>query len=401
MVAPALSQSQRITFRGNLRDTRHGWLRLTPAYSFHLVREQLQHRARPDLPVLEPFCGTGTTLLACAELGIDCTAVELNPFLVWLARAKTAGYSAAAVSEANNAIESMARASRSTGRAWVPEIHQIDKWWDRSTLGALARARAELESLELSARARDLATLAFCRSSIGVAKVSFGHQSMSFRKNAPKHGKRAVAEHLLGSMASIGAAASPLPRSRRKVVRGDARNLEKLPRQAFGTVITSPPYANRMSYIRELRPYMYWLGYLQNKKSAGELDWKAIGGTWGIATSNVARWEPDEPMDFGYPKLQTILRSIAKQSDVLSRYVEKYFYDMHQHASTLRPAIARGGKIVYVIGNSKFYDVLLPAQDILAAVFESVGFRDTEVTTLRKRTSKRELFEYLVTARKA
>ncbi|WP_322490103.1 hypothetical protein [Chloroflexus sp.] len=37
-------------------------------------------------------------------------------------------------------------------------------------------------------------------------------------------------------------------------------------------VITSPPYPNRMSYIRELRPYMYWLGYLNNGRDAGELD---------------------------------------------------------------------------------------------------------------------------------
>src|SRR6478735_1247427 len=50
----------RFTFHGNVRDTRYGWLRLTPAYSVHLVRELLESRTLPELPVLDPFCGTGT-----------------------------------------------------------------------------------------------------------------------------------------------------------------------------------------------------------------------------------------------------------------------------------------------------------------------------------------------------
>ena len=77
-----------------MRETRYGWLRLTPAYSVHLVRELLESRTLPELPVLDPFCGTGTTLLTCAELGIACSTLDVNPFLVWLARAKTAKYSA-------------------------------------------------------------------------------------------------------------------------------------------------------------------------------------------------------------------------------------------------------------------------------------------------------------------
>src|SRR5205823_779155 len=66
--------------------------------------------------------------------------------------------------------------------------------------------------------------------------------------------------------------------------------LAVLPKRGYPPVTTSPPYPNRMSYIRELRPYMYWLGYLSDGRAAGELDWKAIGGTWGCATSMLNTW---------------------------------------------------------------------------------------------------------------
>lgn len=36
---------------------------------------------------------------------------------------------------------------------------------------------------------------------------------------------------------------------------------------------------------------MYWLGFLESGEQAGNLDWKAIGGTWGSATSKLKDWE--------------------------------------------------------------------------------------------------------------
>src|SRR3990172_8792563 len=82
-----LGRRDHLTFRGNVALGRHGWLRLTPAYSLHLVRELLK-QSGPDEFVLEPFSGTGTTPLACASLGIRCHAVDINPFLVWLGNLK-------------------------------------------------------------------------------------------------------------------------------------------------------------------------------------------------------------------------------------------------------------------------------------------------------------------------
>lgn len=80
-----------LTFRANLTLGRHGWLRLTPAYSRHLV-EALVAPLDREARVLDPFCGTGTTALTCAEHGVRADTVDINPFLVWLANTKFAAY---------------------------------------------------------------------------------------------------------------------------------------------------------------------------------------------------------------------------------------------------------------------------------------------------------------------
>jgi hypothetical protein len=166
-------------------------------------------------------------------------------------------------------------------------------------------------------------------------------------------------------------------------------------------VITSPPYANRMSYIRELRPYMYWLRYLEEKAAAGVLDWKAIGGTWGSATSNLSAWRPEASERPLPAALEPLLGAIAETSPLLSTYVHKYFHDMALHLGSLARVMRRGGSAHYVVGNSKFYEVVVPVEQLLAELFEASGFRRVSVETLRKRSSKKELFEYLISADRA
>jgi hypothetical protein len=409
-----IGRCDHLTFKGNLRQTRHGWLRLTPAYSVHQVAELLGNDDN-DAVVLDPFCGTGTTALVCAERGITCDTTDINPFLVWLARAKAGAYQGDEIDAFVAAAGRVARAIRSGNcrPVWVPPLHQIEKWWDEKTLAALGHAMATIRDLEASAPCRtgDLLKVAFCRTLMEHAHVSFGHQSMSFKKKRQQperlgpplpgmedHPVAATWEQIVPAVAT--AARSPVKRQPR-VLLFDARHLGVGPdANRYTRVVTSPPYCNRMSYIRELRPYMYWLGFLKDGRGAGELDWQAIGGTWGCATSHVGKWKPEAGATVPYEGFGDILRRIAARSDVLSRYVHKYFVDMARHCAGLFHGVRPGGGVHYIVGNSKFYDVLLPAQEILAALFADAGFTDVTTRATRKRTSKKELFEYVVSAQK-
>jgi hypothetical protein len=274
-------------------------------------------------------------------------------------------------------------------------LHHIEKWWDTETLAALSRAFTEIRSKR--GKARDLAALAFCRALIDVGNVSFRHQSMSFRRRA--HSEDVATQLGRAFEALRGAARLEIAASERQVLVGDSRQLPQiLGKRQCGSVITSPPYVNRMSYIRELRPYMYWLGFLSDGRQAGELDWRAIGGTWGVATSFLSSWQPQQALDL--PRLRAITRRIALESPVLARYVERYFCDMDQHVAGVSRVLARGGEAHYVIGNSKFFDVMVPAEKLFAALFERHGFEQVKTRILRRRTSKKELFEFLVSARR-
>ena len=400
-----ITQRADLTFKGNLQPGRHSWLRLTPAYSVKVVQHILDALPQSG-PVLDPFSGTGTTGLTCAERGLACDLIELNPFLAWFARAKTRSYTSAQLAAAWDLARLAAARARpitALDGLWVPPIHHIERWWTSARLTTLAGLFAELQPHPRGDDnpAADLVLVAFCRLVIDWSNAAFNHQSMSFKTEQPAllalHEQDLMLNAFLNSTRQIIEAARPPLLSTATVHQGNSRQVDAAVTGPFQVVITSPPYPNRMSYIRELRPYMYWLGYLNDAREAGDLDWAAIGGTWGIATSRLLHWTPNgTPLE--YPGFDDLIQDIGQHSPLLANYVHRYFVDTVAHLTSLSRVLSPGAKIFYIVGNSKFYDTLIPVEQIYASLLTQCGFRHAASRILRKRNSKKELFEFVVSA---
>ena len=401
-----LRQRADYTHKFNTNTGRHGWLRLTPAYSVKIVGELMDRYEQPQR-VLDPFCGTATTALSAAYRGHDSVTTDINPFLVWLGRAKTAQYSDATIASTHRICARVIDTIRRDAIEPVetPPIHNINRWWCAESLLFLRKLRAGIEAeSEDQSPERDLLLVGFCRTLISASNAAFNHQSMSFKQDAQLRIPLSadLKNMFISDMRFVLDGAEDNPSRTGKVLLGDARMLSEVVDGPFDLVITSPPYANRMSYIRELRPYMYWLGFLDNGRDAGELDWSAIGGTWGIATSRLIDWE--QPKDvFMHPLLDAPLSKIAhsenKNGRVLANYVAKYFSDIWEHIQSLLPVLGRGSELHYIVGNSTFYGVLLSVEKIYEAMLGRLGFEDIQCSAIRKRNSKKELFEFDVSAR--
>ena len=406
-----IGTKQHLTFRGNAVQGRHGWLRLTPAYSLSVVESiLLRSNADSNDYVLDPFCGTGTTPLTASMNGIPAHAVDINPFLTWFANTKFSIFTSREAQQLTKKGISIASSIENASvkeTFWVPDLFQIDKWWDENTLKILSYLYYTIQDVS-SSPIKDLLKIAFCRTMIKFAHVSFGHQSMSFKNRGTSlfdslnDNQERIAAEFLASVQTIAEGMlvqNPLVEA--KVFLGDSRTLTKsLPLKKYSLVITSPPYPNRMSYIRELRPYMYWTGFLADGRAAGELDWQAIGGTWGCATSMLNTWSPPEKIMPNLPDFYRTIEEIAEIQPILSRYIHKYFCDMKMHIRELKKVLRKGAKCYYIVGNSKSYDTLVAVEQYFAHLFEEEGFVDVEIDVLRKRSSKKELFEYVVSAKR-
>lgn len=405
-----LTQRADYTHKHNTSIGRHGWLRLTPAYSLKIVDELLS-QCEKRVRVLDPFCGTATTALSAAMRGHSSTTTELNPFLVWFALKKVATYDDVVINEARTAGRTILVAAQiATGPiSEPPPIHHVERWWNPFALLFLRRVKGGIDASAISQPARDLLLVAFCRTLIALSNAAFNHQSMSFRdtgdqpsmfEDADGDGYRANV--FAADLDHVLTTARINPKADVRVIHDDARHLSRVPKRSrFDYVITSPPYPNRMSYIRELRPYMYWLGFLKDQRAAGDLDWEAIGGTWGAATSRLTSWSRTSD-EFRPKYFRQILAAVTSAENangaLLANYIDKYFEDMFEHLKAVRGLLAPGARTHYIVGNSTFYKVLLPVERLYADMLTVLRFKDVNVRAVRKRNSKKELIEFDVSA---
>lgn len=82
----AKSESPRENNRTRIEDrAAHEWYRFVLSFPPHLVRDYANKFALNETScVLDPFCGTGTTVVECKRLGIPSVGIERNP-MAWFA----------------------------------------------------------------------------------------------------------------------------------------------------------------------------------------------------------------------------------------------------------------------------------------------------------------------------
>lgn len=400
------------TFKYNANLGRHGWLRLTPAYSVKLVEEILGKRTlfsdtsiKSGL-IFDPFCGTATTGIVSAERGLDSYLYEINPFLHWFAAAKSANYDSAALSRFLSDVRSSLLSERfsQSDDVWIPPMKNISRWWSDETLRHLGKLheflRKEYGLPVLKQSVSNLAWIAFSRLAIETSAADYGHISVSFKDSCSDRSLNETISLFINILETICRTAEQSYSGSAHIIRGDSRDVV-LPCK-INYVITSPPYPNRISYIRELRPYMYWLGFLSSGEQAGDLDWAAIGGTWGSATSKLLSWKCDEPWDAPEQLTDAVSRisaADAKNGRTMAQYVLKFFYDMYLHFKNLRKNLAQGCELYYVLGNSSFYGNMVHTDVIVCEMMRHLGYTDPQATVIRKRNSKKELYEFMISSR--
>lgn len=395
-------------FNGALSEPVHRWYRLTASFSPAFVRRVLAGRV--SVRVLDPFAGVGTTLVESGKLGHKAFGVELNPFLFDVAALKAtvrrddipdlqkhATAAATAYRRAERETRGVRMASWRKGALHppIPNLHAIEKWWAWPLLRRLLLLRQAIdEATPVSSRARMFLRIALA--DVAMALDQQSHTSLSY----PGLGSRfepggpfdaTVSEMIedLGQHNLTGDA---------RCIQGDSRSLDRLLLgQEFDLVVTSPPYCNRFTYTRQTRPMLYFLGYFNETRQSGDLDVRAIGGTWGRATDRLRRVIV-EPA----PEIRPALRRIRKLEQIsrfAHNYAVEYFNSLYAHLHSLQGHLNQQGELHYVVGTSYLHGVEVPADRMLGDIMQAAGYDVTSIDRVRRRHSKKDLYEAHVMAK--
>ena len=210
-----------MTFELSKEKPVHGWFWYKEGYAPELVEHSL--KMKPARTVLDPFCGVGTTLLACKEAGIDSAGVDASTLAVFASRTKCEDYPKEDLDSALAFLNKNPHGGREARMDWQFELFDPRAAFPKRNYGDILALRAAIEEEE--GRVRDLLLLALLsvlpQASIvlkdgGVLKIIKEKKALPAREIFRRKVKRMVRE--LQASTRFG----HVP----KVYLGDARSME-------------------------------------------------------------------------------------------------------------------------------------------------------------------------------
>jgi len=402
-----------VTFQGKLDLPIHRWYRLTPSFSPRLAVDiACEFGLNEKDFVLDPFSGVGTVPLCMKYRGVRSCSVEINPYLHFVGTVKTRTYadldavrdvfhdfSATAEKELRSLPNERQSADYlAENEQFIPKLHHIHRWWSSGNLMQLVCLRKVLLADRSEPIHHDLLKMGLLAILIPVSNAKHNHVSLTFaEKPLGRVDVGAILRQKYAEMLHDLQSVKKLPCAEAKVFSGNSRFLTAvLPScRKISAIVTSPPYPNRFSYARETRPHLFFSDFIENAEAVGQLETEAIGGTWGKATSVLAKGVAPSN-ETVRALLDPYLTGIDANGGPMASYVVKYFNDMYDHAGQAAMVCRDRCRLAYVIGNSKFYGHPLPSDEILASIFQHFGFRLDRIDKMRKRQSKAGLYEAVV-----
>jgi DNA modification methylase len=207
--------------------------------------------------VLDPFCGSGTTLVEAALAGIPAIGIDLNPLACLISKVKVTPLRYDLVDAAAASVSRTTRQYRA-----VPEIPAVDHWFDPEIQRSLASLVGAIDD-EADPDTRDALRVAL--SSI-IVRVSRQESDTRYAAIDKRVSESDVVRGFLQAAKNISIALettwnSLFPPAFVRIINQDilAVNGADVMRPV-SVVVTSPPYPNAYEYWLYHKYRMFWLG---------------------------------------------------------------------------------------------------------------------------------------------
>lgn len=398
----------------------HGWYRFVLSFPPHLVRRYIEEFGLgTNHLVLDPFCGTGTTLVEGKLSGIQTIGIEANPFAQFVSTVKTSWeIDPKLFAEQSQHIADCAK--KMLRKQGIEDNHPFK---------GMAR---DLPLKSLDAKEKKL-LITNSISPVPLHKTLVLLDCLQKHRNEPcyAHGLLALAKALVfrisnlnfGPEVGVGkpkqdvpVVASWLAEVRNmandlhlvanqhyppsRVYLSDARMVsETIPMNSVDAVITSPPYPNEKDYTRTTRLESVILGFIKDRLELRQLKRNLIRSN----TRGVYKGDDDWKWINECSEIQAVAELIEKRrielgktsgfEKLYSKVTKLYFGGMMRHLSSLRKVLRPGAKLAYVVGDQASYlRVLIRTGHLLSELANTLGYEVVRVDRFRTRfaTATRE-----------
>jgi len=391
------------TFTDSIRLPIHRWFRYSAGFSAEWAERLIRSRqSRSAISILDPFAGSGTTMIAAEKAGATAIGFESHPFVARIAKAKLMWPSLDPAQFRETTSNLIARATTRTNSVPPPTSPLLLKCYRDDALQKLLSLRDEfLQSPPASPAIREILWLAIT----AILRPCSHVCTAQWQYILPNKKKAKTLDPYLALQAKASEIICDIDYARRlgfgvdaRLVTQDARLPLPLPRSSIDLVLTSPPYPNNYDYADATRLEMTFWGEVNSWSDLQSAVRKHI-------IRSCSQHSAAEKLCLDDLLTQDAVAPIAKELTPVCRRLEHvrltkggrktyhtmiaaYFADLSNVFRSLRPVCKSGSLLCFVIGDSAPYGVYVPAEEWLGKLAVSAGFQSCSFEKLRDRNIK-------------
>ncbi len=408
----------------------HDWYRFVLSYPPHLVREYISKFQLKDGSVLlDPFCGTGTTIVEAKLRGINGIGIEAHPMSYFASCVKT-DWEVEPNELRKHALLVYEIATKALSQDGINDHPILNRNTDTNRYRKLP---PELESLLLK---NSISPMPLHKSLVLIESISmlrderfYKHELLALAKTlvhnasnlhfGPEVGVRGIKEDAivinswLDNIKTISTDLENLEAcsASTRIILGDSRNPDgMLEPKSIDAVFTSPPYPNEKDYTRTTRLESVLLGFVNSKSDLQALKKNLIrSNTRGVYKTDCDdEWVSDnleiQKLSSQIEEKRLELNKTSGFEKLYHRVTKLYFGGMKRHLIGLKPYLKPGALLGYVVGDQASYlQIHIPTGKLLAEMAESVGYELVSIDLFRTRfasATKKQMREEVVVLRR-
>ncbi len=343
--------------------------------------------------VLDPFCGSGTTLIEGLLTGHNVIGIDVDPLSCLIAKVKTTNIN---TSDLNKISDWLVREVKKKKRGeFRPKCETIEHWFPKETINKLSIIRTFIDQIPErfgdNKSIKDIQhLLIICFSSI-IRRVSYAdnesqktYVSHTHIKTPEEPLRLFLLQLNLFKERIIKFSENITPKLRNQIICSSSTDSlkVKLKDQNIDLAITSPPYIKAIDYIYNQMVELFWIGDLfgiQTQPKQNEKKKKYIG-TKHFYKKEFVEYTPFETtMEIKKldDKIQRVFKIDKKNGHKHAYITFKYFVDMEKHFVEISKCLDKGRHYIMVVGDSSVSNIFFNTSDFLIKIAERNGFRIT------------------------
>lgn len=387
-----------VNFSTNLNKPIHRWFNVKEGYSRDLIAELIERFGVSGKKfILDPFCGSGTTLLAAKERGVNAVGFEINPFLAFLTRVKLSNYTPEDIEKISVESKKIEKLNSSPSID-SPKLSISQKLFG-PRLKTILAIKEHIFHIP-AGKIKDLLSLCFLSILEDCSTSKKDGNGLKYPRNkVPQEVKPAFAQKINQITEDIKTTRGWLNKSfifeedvrelegildnqkknkKKDILNGfSINNLRRL-RGRIPLVVFSPPYMNCFDYTEVYKVELWFGDFIKDYDELKTLRDLTL-------SSHLNHFLPErERLNNGYVTIFSGAVGRRKLWDErIPLMIRGYFEDMWLVLKGIYRLLDPGGHCVIVVGNSSYGNIVVPTDLILGDIGLDVGFKSFKIEVAR------------------